>query len=180
MACNGHADGSEAGFGRSYIRRAFPCEGRHIRSLSWRLHSGFDSSTVVFMQEISHADRRLQPRYDAAGLGITVRAKGRLARLRGMVLDFNQHGLAVFLDQPLGKHADVYLTLQIAARRIENIVGVVHNCTAFSEGYRCGIQFRTSSTLQFDQDLIQSTLAALEQQFAPEAPDQSINAMASS
>ncbi len=115
-----------------------------------------------------HAERRTRPRYDAAGLSILVRAKGRLARLRGMVLNFNQHGLAVFLDQPLTKHSLVFMTLQISTRRIEEVVGVVHNCTAFAEGYRCGIQFRTDSSMQFDQDLVRERLATLEASFVPD------------
>ena len=120
------------------------------------------------MSNPEYAERRTKPRYDAAGLGILVRAKGRIARLRGMVLNFNQHGLAVFLDQPLPKHALVFMTLQMAManRHIEEIVGVVHNCTAFSEGYRCGIQFRTDSSMQFDQDSVRETLAMLEASFA--------------
>ena len=118
------------------------------------------------MSNPEYAERRTKPRYDAAGLGVLVRAKGRVARLRGMVLNFNQHGLAVFLDQPLPKHALVFMTLQMAARHIEEIVGVVHNCTAFSEGYRCGIQFRTDSSMQFDQDKVREILATLEARFA--------------
>lgn len=118
------------------------------------------------MSNPEHAERRTKPRYDAAGLGIMVRAKGRMVRLRGMVLNFNQHGLAVFLDQPLPKHALVFLTLRMASRHIEEIVGVVHNCTAFSEGYRCGIQFRTDSSMQFDQDMVREALAVLEASFA--------------
>jgi len=84
-----------------------------------------------------------------------------------MVLDFNRHGLAVFLDQPLTRHHQVFLCLRTGSRRIEEIVGIVHNCTAFAQGYRCGIQFRTDSTLQLDQDQIIETLAFLERAYAP-------------
>lgn len=118
------------------------------------------------MSNPEYAERRTKPRHDAAGLSILVRAKGRLVGLRGMVLNFNQHGLGVFLDQPLPKHSLVFMTLQSSTRRLDEIVGVVHNCTAFAEGYRCGIQFRTDSSMQFDQDLVRATLATLEASFA--------------
>ena len=118
------------------------------------------------MSNPEYAERRTKPRYDVAGLDILVHTQGRLARLRGMVLNFNQHGLAVFLYQPLPKHALVFQTLQMASRHIGEIIGVVHNCTAFSEGYRCGIQFRTDSSMQFDQDMVREALALLEARFA--------------
>ncbi len=82
-----------------------------------------------------------------------------------MVLDFNRHGLAVFLDQPLTKHHAVYLNLQAGSRHLRDLIGVVHNCTAFAEGYRCGIQFRTDSNMQLDPDQVRETLELLEQEF---------------
>ena len=118
------------------------------------------------MADPLYAERRNLPRLDARGLAITARARGRLARLRGMVLDFNRHGLAEFLDQPLGKNHPVYLHLRAGSRQVRDLIGVVHNCTAFAEGYRCGIQFRTESAMQPDQDQVRETLAMLEQEFA--------------
>lgn len=112
------------------------------------------------------SERRTQPRYDATGLAVSVRAKGRLARLRGMVLDFNRHGLAVFLDQPLTKHLQVFLHLRAGSRQVQDLIGVVHNCTAFAEGYRCGIQFRTDSVMQLDPDEVRDLLQNLEAEFA--------------
>lgn len=118
------------------------------------------------MAEIQNAERRTTPRFEAKGLAITVRAKGRLARLTGMVLDFNRHGIAVFLDQPLTKHHPVFVNLHAGSRHLRDLIGVVHNCTAFAEGYRCGIQFRTESIMQLDPDLVRETLEVLEREFS--------------
>jgi hypothetical protein len=120
------------------------------------------------MADPLYSERRAQPRLESRGLAVTIRAKGRLARLRGMVLDFNRHGLAVFLDQPLTKHLQVFLTLQAASCGVRDLIGVVHNCTAFAEGYRCGIQFRTDSGLQLDPDKTRESLQQLEAELAAE------------
>jgi len=112
------------------------------------------------------AERRNQPRLEHRELAVTIRVKGRLARLKGTVLDFNRHGLAVFLDQPLTKHLQVFLNLQAASHDLRELIGVVHNCTAFAQGYRCGIQFRTDSGLQLDPDQTRERLQLLEAEFA--------------
>jgi hypothetical protein len=45
---------------------------------------------------------------------------------------------------------------------LERIIGVVHNCLPMASGFRCGIRFRTQSTLQFDRMVIEGQLEALE------------------
>jgi len=128
------------------------------------------------MADPQFAERRNLPRLECRGVVVTIRAKGRFARLKGMVLDFNRHGLAVFLDQPLAKHLQVFLDLQAAShnlKELKELIGVVHNCTAFAEGYRCGIQFRTESGLQLDPDKTRESLQLLEAEFAA-VPDQMV------
>ncbi|MCP5180282.1 MAG: PilZ domain-containing protein [Pseudomonadales bacterium] len=100
-------------------------------------------------------------------MSVSLRTKGRLSRLRGVVLDFNRHGIAIFLDQPVARRGEVMLTIHGTQAAFEHeVVGVVHNCTAYAEGYRCGIQFRTDSARQFDPDAVRSALAQLERSFA--------------
>ena len=50
--------------------------------------------------------------------------------------------------------------------RLENVIGVVHNCIGLPDGYRCGIQFRTCSEFQMDQEAIERELSFLEARFA--------------
>ena len=117
------------------------------------------------MPELGTAERRSLPRFDADGLSITLRVKGRIARLQGAVVDFNRHGVAVCLDQPIKKDKQCYLTIHLAGQVMHEIVGVVHNCTVLPDGYRLGIQFRTDSALQFDRDVVLAQLQALENLF---------------
>ncbi len=118
------------------------------------------------MQHQGAAERRSLPRYDASGLSITLRVKGRLARLQGAVVDFNRHGMAVCLDQPIKKDKHCYITIHMAGEVMHEVVGIVHNCTALDHGFRCGVRFRPDSALQFDQDVVQAQLEALEGLFA--------------
>ena len=86
-------------------------------------------------------------------------------RLQGIAVDFSRHGVGIVIDQPLPKDALVYLTITGKSQHIDNIVGIVHNCTSQAQGYRCGIQFRTTSALQDDQDFVESGLDLLEAEF---------------
>ena len=117
------------------------------------------------MPDFAFADRRNKTRYPSDGLMVYVRRKGRLGRLEGLAQDFNRHGLAVVLDQPLQKETMVYLNLCSGETKLEQIIGVVHNCIGQDGGYRCGIQFRTSSVLQFDQAMVEQELSILEARF---------------
>ena len=117
------------------------------------------------MPDIALAERRNKQRYPSDGLMVYVRRKGRLGQLEGLAHDFNRHGIAVVLDQPLRKETIVYLNLCSGDIRLTQIIGVVHNCIGLSKGYRCGIQFRTGSELQFDQVMIEQELGILEKRF---------------
>ena len=111
------------------------------------------------------AERRVAPRFRSDGLLVGVRVKGRFGRLEGVAADFNRHGVALVLDQPLPKEKVVYVTLSNGSLRLDNIVGIVHNCVAQPQGFRCGVQFRTSSELQFDKHHVEHELQILEARF---------------
>ena len=111
------------------------------------------------------AERRHQPRYPSDGLMVYVRKKGRFAQLEGLATDFNRHGLALVIDQPLPKDALVYVSLASGDLRVTDVLGVVHNCCSCPGGYRCGIQFRTNSDLQLDQALTEQELCILEARY---------------
>lgn len=108
------------------------------------------------------AERRSGPRYPTDGLMVSVRKKGRLAQLQGIAQDFNRHGVAVQIDQPIGKDTEIFVTLASGEIHIQNVAGIVHNCVAVKTGYRCGIQFRTASRRQADQHAINKRLCLLE------------------
>ena len=107
-------------------------------------------------------ERRALPRYAGNGLTAYVRPKGRFSRLSVDVIDFNRHGAAIHVHQPLAAEQIVYLTLKHGMTRLPRIIGVVHNCVTLESGFRCGIRFRVRSDLQFDSEMIESQLAALE------------------
>ena len=111
----------------------------------------------------SALERRHQPRYRATDLRAQLRLKGHFGRVGNSVVDFNRFGLAIRLQQPLPKQQIVYLSLEIGEMVIERVIGVVHNCLADPEGYRCGILFRTASDMQFDREMVESDLEQLEQ-----------------
>ncbi len=111
------------------------------------------------------AERRSKPRYPTDGLLVCVRKKGRLGYLEGLAQDFNRHGLALLMDQPLPKDATVYVSLTCHDIRLDNVIGIVHNCIGLADGYRCGIQFRTWSDLQLDRAPTEAELVVLEERF---------------
>ena len=134
------------------------------------------------MSNLALAERRSKPRYPTRGLLVTLRRKGRLAKLSGIAKDFNRHGIALLLDQPLPKETIVYVSLCYSgnvqssqtqaeghgaepAAGLDNVIGVVHNCISQEDGYRCGIQFRTQSHMQLDQLQVEQRLQELETQF---------------
>ena len=115
---------------------------------------------------VSAHDRRSQPRFRSDLLVAHVRIKGQFNRVPVEVLDFNRHGLAVRIEQPLPKDQLVFLTLDTDEISVSRVIGVVHNCLPSSSGYRCGIRFRTQSGLQFDREKVELQLAGLEQRLA--------------
>lgn len=117
------------------------------------------------MPHFAPAERRDTPRYSSDGLIVSVRKKGRLSYIEGLAHDFNRHGLALILDQPLPKDTTVYVSLSSGDMKLDNVIGVVHNCIGLPKGYRCGIQFRTYSELQLDQGLTERELGIFEARF---------------
>lgn len=107
-------------------------------------------------------DRRRNPRLDGTPIAVSLRPRGRLSALQAEAVDFNRHGIAVHAHQPLPKDRTIYLGLRCGALRIDNLVGVVHNCVRQGGGYRCGIRFRPSSELQRDRQEVERVLAQLE------------------
>ena len=111
-------------------------------------------------------ERRTFPRFTGEDMQVALRQRGRISRTSTTVVDFNRFGVAVLLDEPLAKEKQVFLSLRCGEVRLDNIIGVVHNCIARGDQYRCGIQFRTQSSLQFDRNLVENTLLQLESGFA--------------
>ena len=108
------------------------------------------------------AERRNLPRYDGQDLEVSIRPQGRLTRHGGRPQDFNRHGFALIVDQQITKDAQVFVQLAFEEVRLDNVVGIVHNCIKVETGYRVGIQFRTRSDLQFDQNYVESVLQYIE------------------
>lgn len=65
---------------------------------------------------------------------------------------------------PLAKHRTVFVSISRGALAVENLVGVVHNCTEHELGYRLGVRFRAESELQLDRPAAMANLAALYHQ----------------
>ncbi len=115
------------------------------------------------------ADRRSAPRTSAARLTVVLRPRGRLSTLPARALDFNRHGMAVHTAMPLAKDRVVYLSLSHGEVRLDNLVGVVHNCVRQGEHFRSGILFRTASGLQHDRALVKELLRRLEDELVTHA-----------
>lgn len=107
-------------------------------------------------------ERRVLPRFAGCGLSAYVRPRGSFSRLSVEIIDFNRHGAAVHVHQPLNSEQVVYLTLKHGGTHLPRLIGVVHNCVTLETGFRCGIRFRPQSDLQFDSVMIEAQLAQLE------------------
>ncbi|MEM9620401.1 MAG: PilZ domain-containing protein [Pseudomonadota bacterium] len=118
------------------------------------------------MADFALAERRSKPRIPTESLVVSVRRKGRINRLVGLAINFNRYGVAIVLDQPLNKDSTVYLALSHGDTHVDELIGVVHNCISQDQGYRCGIQFRTQSPMQFDREMVESRLRQLEARFS--------------
>ncbi len=117
------------------------------------------------MANFALAERRRKARFSTDSLVVAVRRKGTINKLIGVAINFNRHGVAIVLDQPLPKECTVFLSLLSGDTEVDNVIGVVHNCIAQDNGYRCGIQFRTQSSMQFDQEFVEGRLRLLESRF---------------
>lgn len=107
-------------------------------------------------------DRRQTPRSPAAALSVTLRPKGRIGSMTAEAVDFNRYGIAVRAAQALTLEQPVFLNLACEDVRVDQIVGIVHNCLRLGEAYRIGIRFRLNSPLQRDRPLIERQLSCLE------------------
>ena len=117
------------------------------------------------------SERRSLPRLVSEALAVTLRARGTLAQLVTTPLDFNRHGVAVLTHKPLAMDQQVFVTIAHRDVRIDQIVGVVHNCRSYGDdGYRCGIRFRTQSPDQLDKELVEAILIRLERDLLTRAP----------
>ncbi|MCZ6658027.1 MAG: PilZ domain-containing protein [Gammaproteobacteria bacterium] len=108
------------------------------------------------------AERRALPRFDSQALEVWLRPRGRLVRYSGLAKDFNRHGFSVIVDQPIAKDVQVFVDLLFEDNRLDNVVGIVHNCIRVGDDYRVGIQFRTKSDLQFDQNYVENVLQRMQ------------------
>ena len=97
----------------------------------------------------------------ATTTGDAVPNRGRAARLQ-------RHGLAVRFDRPLPKDKLVFLSMHSTDLHLDQVIGIVHNCFAQDDGYRCGIRFRTQSALQFDRELVEGALLEIESKLTQE------------
>lgn len=113
-------------------------------------------------------DRRAVPRFPVAGMTATLRVSGHFGRQSATVLDFNREGVTLLLEEAIRTAKPIYLSLIKAPLRLDGIVGAIHNCRP-SEGnmFRCGVQFRTASQLQFDREATDAALLDLERSLAP-------------
>lgn len=114
-------------------------------------------------------DRRDRLRFDGSRMHVALRPRGRLGVVTAQAVDFNRHGIAVQTDAPLDKDRVVFLNLRCDQVRLDNVVGVIHNCVQRGPGFRCGIRFRPTSELQHDRTEVQAMLVELEAALAAPA-----------
>ena len=113
-------------------------------------------------------ERRSHPRYAGECIEVSLRPQGTLSRVSAELLDFNRHGLAVRFVRPLPKDKLVFLSMHSTDLHLDQVIGIVHNCFAQDDGYRCGIRFRTQSALQFDRELVEGALLEIESKLTQE------------
>jgi len=88
---------------------------------------------------------------------LSIRMRGEMRSHRAELLDISAIGAAVALTRPLSAERTAFLTLTWADFRIKDVVCTVSNCLQTSKtnalltGYRCGLSFRPSSSLQLDR-----------------------------
>jgi hypothetical protein len=113
-------------------------------------------------------DRRAIPRFPVTGMTATLRVSGHFGRQDATVIDFNREGATLLLPEPIPTSRPIYLSLLKPPLRLDGIVGAIHNCRPTETGaFRCGVQFRTTSLLQFDRESTERELIRLEIALAP-------------
>ena len=113
-------------------------------------------------------DRRAIPRFPVTGMTATLRVSGHFGRQDATVIDFNREGATLLLPEPVPSSRPIYVSLLKPPLRLDGIVGAIHNCRpSEGGGFRCGVQFRTTSLLQFDRESTELELIRLEISLAP-------------
>ena len=107
-------------------------------------------------------ERRELSRVNAESFQVELRPQGRLARVRAQPVDFNRHGIGVVTTAPLKERKNVYLKLRLGDLQLDNLIGVVHNCSQHEGGFRCGIRFKIHAELQTDRVLVETLLTSME------------------
>jgi len=116
-------------------------------------------------------DRRALPRIPVVGMTATVRVSGRFVRQSATVVDFNREGATLRLDTALRTEKPVYVSVSKPPLHLDSIVGVIHNCRPAEDGgFRCGVQFRTGSRLQFDREATEAMLREIERTLQDSSP----------
>jgi len=113
-------------------------------------------------QPLHNADRRGHRRFPAPALGVSFRCRGSLRRVSVSAIDFNRHGLSMFTGAPLPPHQQLYLRIEHGDGPSASVVGVVHNCVRFGDGYRCGVRFRPAPFGHHSAEETRTALARLE------------------
>ncbi len=112
-------------------------------------------------------ERRTMSRFPVTGMRVSISVRLRLGTHQGTVVDFNRAGATVELPKALPLNKQLWVTLRCPGAHPEAIVGTAHTCRAVGRGmYRCGIRFRTDSSVQLDRDDVEEALRALEASFA--------------
>ena len=85
---------------------------------------------------------------------------GRVAAAHA--LEFDQHGMALQVDRPIAPGTHLLLRIEDEHFAVDSLDAVVHNCREYSDGFRCGVQFRHVLNIP-DEVPLRSALCAIEQ-----------------
>lgn len=104
-------------------------------------------------------------RLPCADLKVTCRQQLGLWTGRALnvfALDFDRHGMALQVDRPIAPGTYLLLNIEAEQLAVDSLEAVVHNCREWSEGFRCGIQFRHALNIP-DEVPLRSALCEIEQ-----------------
>jgi len=100
---------------------------------------------------------------------LSIRMRGEMRRHRADLLDISAFGAAIALTRQLDTERTAFLTIRWGEHHIQDIVCAISNCVQTSKtnalltGYRCGLSFRPSSSLQLDrQETVEQIFALTE------------------
>lgn len=80
-------------------------------------------------------------------------------------LDFDRHGMALQVSRPIAPGTHLLLSIDSGPVAVEAIDAVVHNCREWTEGFRCGVQFRVTDLIP-DEAPLRVALCAIESRLA--------------